>query len=33
MNVDIGRSLSTDYFLIAACRERWFLGPGAMRRA
>jgi hypothetical protein len=25
MYVDIGRSLSTDYFLIAACRERWFL--------
>ena len=33
MYVDIGRSLSTDYFPIAACRERWFLGPGAMRRA
>src|SRR6478672_6338410 len=24
MTVDIGRSLNTDYFLIAACSERWF---------
>ena len=33
MYADIGRSLSTDHFPIAACRDRWFLGPGAIRRA
>ncbi len=25
MYEDIGRSPNTDYLLIAACRERWFL--------